>query len=209
MTQKIKTHKKKFTLFDMGFTLIELLIAMAIIAVISTVVIANFHNGQKDRAAALSADIVVNAIHDAQAFSASGKLIANSNCSSGQAPVAYLIYANPSDHAVNLYALDKCGSQSDFSTYNLVQSYPLPESFNVWDANMSDAASDQSRPLELGFTLPYGDPYTITPSKKIITSFSYAFIEVAAPDGTFAKKVYFLPQSKRTEVRNPSDPIPN
>jgi prepilin-type N-terminal cleavage/methylation domain-containing protein len=52
--------------FNKAFTLVELIVAIAIIVTLSSIVVANFQNGNKSRAVQAASDTVASAVRTAQ-----------------------------------------------------------------------------------------------------------------------------------------------
>ena len=111
-----------------GFTLLEMIIAMAIMAVLSTMVLLSFRNIDRTRRVQLATDATVSAFRQMQSFALSGKDIAASTCVvSGVAhKEAAYYYVSLSTSGTNdvatIYGRDKCNTN-----YSL-QSYKLPKS---------------------------------------------------------------------------------
>lgn len=133
----------------LAFTLIELLVAMAITAIITTVVIANFHNANKSRAVQFAADTVVNVLREAQNDTLTGLQIVNSSCNQGNAPVAFFanFSAGTSDYTIT--GLDKCGSLTTLKSGQLPTKTRISSTGLVVDGTVQPS-------LSIKFTPPFG-----------------------------------------------------
>jgi prepilin-type N-terminal cleavage/methylation domain-containing protein len=115
---------KKVRKLIKGFTLIELVVGVVIVAILSTVITAGFHQANKSKSLVLGVDIITSAIRTAQAKSLSGYVIPGSTCSQGNQASEYHLKFFPistqtSIVSINLYAKDKCGNDYLLETYRL------------------------------------------------------------------------------------------
>jgi prepilin-type N-terminal cleavage/methylation domain-containing protein len=92
-----------------GFTLIELLVAMAIMAILTTLVLARYREADKRRRVQLAGDMLVSALSDTQNSALTGKKA--TGCTGGNPYVARLI---PNATTVNVGCLT-----NTYQTYNL------------------------------------------------------------------------------------------
>lgn len=111
---------------NLGFTLVELLIVMAMMALITTVMLANFKNGDKFKKVQLSADAMVNIVRLGQNYSLSGRQIqqsqnpvSGSRCPTDTSVNRYLIEVNPANNTISLLAEDNCSATFLTDRYTL------------------------------------------------------------------------------------------
>src|SRR3989338_2736136 len=88
---KLITNNYRLTTSQKGFTLIELLVVIFITTIISTISIANFRAGEKQKRTKIASDTITNALRNAQNLTLTSKQIANTPCGLGKAPQAYLL----------------------------------------------------------------------------------------------------------------------
>lgn len=108
-----------------GYSLVELLVAMAMIALISTISIANFRANERKKRVVFAADGITNALRNAQNYTLTSRQIATSNCIQGtsvdRAAVAYRVEFSRNSPTYTLRAEDKCGTSHTIETYTLPQ----------------------------------------------------------------------------------------
>lgn len=174
---------------NFGFTLIEVIVVMAMIALISTITIASFRTGEKNKRLKFSADIITNAIRNGQNFSLSSRQIANSNCVVAGRPakeaVSYIIFFN-TIQSPTLYGIDKC------STANVIETYPLNPQTRIRSPNGLSVNSIPVTDLQFKFTLPFAS-LTYSNSSSVnqgtFNTFTSAAIIVEHLDATAARTV--------------------
>lgn len=167
-----------------GFTLIEMLVVIFILALISSVSIANYRKAERQKRVAIAADIVTNAIRNAQNFSLTSRQLAASSCVQGKSPKSYIIFFSFSQ-TLELYGVDKCDASF------LIESYVYPTSTRIqssgYKLNGSSVASLQAK-----FTPPFAK-LTASSGSNINTgtfnTFTTATVTVEATDGSFSKIV--------------------
>lgn len=105
-----------------GFSLIELLVALFILVVLSAVLIANFRTNEKQRRVNAAADIVINALRNAQNYTLTSKTI-NTDCIQNgvndRAPLNYRVQLDSGTNEAKLMAEDKCGDIHDIEVYKM------------------------------------------------------------------------------------------
>jgi type II secretory pathway pseudopilin PulG len=189
--------QKKDNIFDrnfknLGFTLLELTISIFIMVLVSTISIANFRRGERSRATAAAFDTVVNAVRNAQNFTLTSRVIANSTCVIGgaadHAPQSYLMVFS-STFTLSLYGVDKC------SRTNLIESYPLPPNTKIMTNGYklnTGAGLNPVTELQIKYTPPFAKNSVSTSTTLnggAFTSYSQATITVGYKDASISKIV--------------------
>ena len=175
-----------------GFTVIELLVAISIMAILSTVSIANFRRGEQSRGVGVAFDTINNAVRNAQNFALTSRVIANSSCKilgvDDHAPKSYLVVF-PVNQTITLYGIDKC------STSNSIESYTLPKNIRIqangYKLNTGSGLTPVST-LQIMFTPPFGKIFASSDSsvnEGTFNSFVSATITAETSDGTLPKTV--------------------
>ena len=144
-----------------GFTALELIIILAITAVITGFMLANFRTGDRQKRTSLAADTVTAALRQAQNYALSGKQIpsnatpvSGSDCRNGDNSADYYRVAlSASGTTVSSYADHECGISF------LIESSNLPQRTRIKSDGLSVTFS--SSPLSVGsvdvrFSAPFG-----------------------------------------------------
>jgi Tfp pilus assembly protein FimT len=135
-----------------GFTLIEIIVATFILIILTTVSLANFRTGEKNRRLGLSSEGVISSIRLAQNYALSGKQVYQSDCAD-TAPIAYRVEFSNSAGSYLVYGDNSCGTVL-VETYNLVQQTVFNStSFYVTDLNGNVTTVNN---VNLKFTPPFG-----------------------------------------------------
>ena len=177
-------HRSQITDHRSGFTLIEMLVVIFIIATISTISIANFRAGERQKRSVIASDVVTLALRNAQNYTLTSKQIANSSCIQGKTPQAYLMaFIGASATTGSLYGIDKC------NIANLIESYSLPTgtAISAYKIDLGVVAN-----LQVEFTVPFAQT-TVSSNTTVNTgpfnSFSTATVTVGLSDGTLARTI--------------------
>lgn len=132
-----------------GFTLIELIIAVAMVAILSTITIANFRKAERQKRLDLAVDLSVNGIRNAQNFGLTAKQISSSLCQVGgindKAPKSYIIVFNTNS---TLYGEDKCNNVI------AIESYQLPLNTRIQASGLKINGNSVSN-LQVKFSPPF------------------------------------------------------
>jgi prepilin-type N-terminal cleavage/methylation domain-containing protein len=175
--------------FNKAFTLVELIVAIAIIVTLSSIVVANFQNGNKSRAVQAASDTVASAVRTAQENSLSSKVISTINCSSSKVPADYSLKFNSSQPTtITLWAYDKCRNPAMY-----VQTFTFPASIELKSGNSlelvnSSGTSSFIQNFEIKFAPPFGN-LTISSGGGAYQKFNRAIITVGTLDSQFTKKI--------------------
>lgn len=154
----MKISNSRLRVSNFGFSLIELVVIVFIIAVISSISIADFRKGEKRKQTALAADIVINAIRSAQNYTLSGRNIhrqidpqPNSSC---LVPQYYSVTISYSGQIL-LQALNNntasCGASPD-----TVETYSLPTNVKVDSGGLTLDGTTATSDMTIQFTPPFG-----------------------------------------------------
>jgi prepilin-type N-terminal cleavage/methylation domain-containing protein len=161
-----------------GFTLIELTVSIFILVILSTVVVANYRQGEKRRRAALVSDGIVNAVRLAQNYALSGKQIQATSCPNKSAQSYQISFDNSNSYV--LYAEDNC-SNPLFE----VQRFTLLPQIQIRPSELKINGA-QVTTLSLKFTLPYGQ-VTASGNGGAFASFTSANVGVETTDSSHFK----------------------
>jgi prepilin-type N-terminal cleavage/methylation domain-containing protein len=179
-----------------GFTLIELVIVMAMTALIATVMLANFRNGDKSKRVGLAADGIVNVARLAQNYAISGKQIAGNltaasgtRCPTDYTAAYYEVDLDQSSGNVNLYAVDKCGAVFQ------IDSYPMASGAHIKNNSISrtlctpTCSTSTFSTMAVRFTPPFGKSTAGVIAGPIFLEFSSIDLVVESTDGARSKSV--------------------
>jgi prepilin-type N-terminal cleavage/methylation domain-containing protein len=175
--------------FNKAFTLVELIVAIAIIVTLSSIVVANFQNGNKSRAVQAASDTVISSIRTAQENSLSPKVVSTINCNLGKVPADYRLKFNSAQPTtITFWAQDKCNNPELY-----LQTFTLPTSVEIKRGNSlefvnSSGTSNFIQDFEIKFTPPFGN-LTISSGGGAYQKFSRAVITVTTLDSQFTKKI--------------------
>ena len=177
--KQISIKKKSF-----GFTLVELIIVIFIMALLSTLSIANFHNGQRQRAVAIAADTVSNALLNAQNFTLAGKKTNNANASCRAVAAYYVNFFTASPTTFSLYALNNC------LTNDTIETYTLPANTRIKTNGLKLGGSTAQTQLGVIFVPPFATLKALFDSPgPPYNTFSTAQIIVESNDGSVSRTV--------------------
>ncbi len=171
-----------------GFTLIELTIVMAMTALIATIMLVNYRQGEKLKRVQLTLDAVTNTIRLGQNYSLSGKQIQRSSgaCSNDNSAADYRVSFTGGVVFVPLYADDKCGASILVDQYNFLTGARIKSNSIAYETCTPICSTATIDFLAIKFTPPFG---TITASTDnvLYTTFSKADIVFESLDGTKTK----------------------
>jgi prepilin-type N-terminal cleavage/methylation domain-containing protein len=175
-----------------GFTLIELLVAMALVAILSTIVVASFRNGNRSKSVALGIDLTTSALRTAQGASLTGGKIAAFSCTidglpSNQAS-EYRIRFSSGSSTYLLLAYDKCSNPPvTLETYQLAQNV-LISSTGLKVTSQSGTTSTAIMSLELRFSPPFGK-ITASLDGEAFVPFRNSNIQIQSEDGSVIRNL--------------------
>jgi prepilin-type N-terminal cleavage/methylation domain-containing protein len=177
-----------------GFTLIEMLVVIFILALVSTAMIYQFREGDKQKRVNLSADAVSLALRTAQNYTLSGRQIPPSaqaprvrgaaRCTGAavnNAASAYWVEFNSSSPTFNLMALDDCGA------IMRIQSYQLTGRTSFRTANPFVTVVGPVNNLAVRFDPPFGNMTIATilnPAATDFDTFTTTTLHIQSEDGT-------------------------
>ncbi|HEX5429495.1 MAG TPA: prepilin-type N-terminal cleavage/methylation domain-containing protein [Patescibacteria group bacterium] len=183
-----------------GFTLIELLVAMAIIALLATVVLSNFNQGNRSRATALAADVVSNSFRTAQNDALNPQSFPGFSCSSGKVPAEYHLYFDsntPTYYTLN--AVDKCGDAPV-----LLQRFTLANNVVIKKNNGlavdSTGVGSDGGTIELKFLPPFSQ-VTASFNGGDYEEFNSAEVILESSDGSSSRTITFDGVSGRVDIK--------
>ena len=161
-----------------GYSLIELIIALAIMGILATMVMANFRAGEKQRNTQLGADAIMTALRTAQNYSQSGKKTSNTNTSCQTAQYYYVDFNSSTQYSLN--ALNNC------STTDTIQVYTLPRNIRFRSATVDgvSAAAD----LKVLYTPPFAKT-TASRDSGPASAYSQILITIESSDAKYSKTV--------------------
>ncbi|OGE81603.1 MAG: hypothetical protein A3E98_04185 [Candidatus Doudnabacteria bacterium RIFCSPHIGHO2_12_FULL_48_11] len=161
---------------QLGFTLIELTVSIFILAVISSIAVANYRAGEKRRQVSLAVDGIVNSVRLAQTYALTGKQIESTSCAS-KAPKDYRVNFSSSSEYV-LYSDDTCGNSFELQRFSL----PAQTQMKAGELRLNSASVNS---LSIMFEPPFGRLTASTGG--VFSSFTSASIGVEQKDGTVTK----------------------
>ena len=162
-----------------GFTLIELIVVIFILGIISSIIIANFRNGEKSKRVTIGADTIVDALRTAQEDALTGKNTSNSNANC-KIPLYYFIDFSYSN-SFTLSAYNNC------DVVEQIQTYTLPTNTTIKSGSIKLNGLALPGHLKILFTLPFATSV----ANSVLGSFKFTSVSlvVQATDGSFTKTV--------------------
>lgn len=131
-----------------GFTLIEMLVVVFIMALLSSISIANFRNGERHKRVAIAVDTVTNAIRSAQNYTLSGKEISDPSNPTCRRPIAYFTRITDAG-VITLYGVTSCATVA-------IETYPLPVATQIQANGLKiNGATGGNSYLDIRFTAPF------------------------------------------------------
>jgi len=187
--------KPKQSIKQSGFTLIEMTVTIAIMAILATIVLANFKQGNQNRAVALGADTVNSSFRTAQTLSLNPKVLNNSSCASpDNIPTEYHIKMDSNNStSFNLFTYAKCNTNTPI----VVQTFQLPQKVRIKQDGLSMITSTGTTlgvgsgggTLEITFTPPFGK-LKASVNGGTMQTFSQASITLeSATSGTISRRI--------------------
>jgi prepilin-type N-terminal cleavage/methylation domain-containing protein len=171
-----------------GFTLIELIVAIAVLVLISSISIANFRQGERQKSLSFAADTVTNSIRNAQNLTLTSKQIDKSTCTVGvindKAPQSYILAFLPSSPAT-LYGVDKCNTVHNIESYNL----PPKTSFQTNGLKINGSTVPG---LQIKFTPPFANMTSsnnTTANQGVFSAFTTASVTMKPSNGSELRTV--------------------
>ncbi|MBX4205130.1 MAG: type II secretion system GspH family protein [Candidatus Doudnabacteria bacterium] len=180
-----------------AFSVIELVIAISIIAILTTIVMANFHDANKSKSVQLGADAIASAFRTAQENSLNPKEISAISCSQGKVPGEYHLIFNITQPTIfTLTAKDKCGNPGI-----VLQTFNLPKNvvINTVGGLKIDGAAVAS-PLDFKFETPFAKA-TISSGSAVFRSFTQGEVVLAFNDGSFTRHIILDGLSGRVDIQ--------
>lgn len=162
-----------------GFTLIEMLVAMALVAILATVVIANYREANKRKSVQFAADSVINALREAQNNAVTGLQIQTS-CVQGKAAVSFAANFIAGTNFYTITALDKCANTITLKNQTIPKGTLIKSTGLL--LNGGGVAS-----LNIKFTPPFGNTEASTGGAA--ASYVSSTITLESADGTITKTV--------------------
>jgi type II secretory pathway pseudopilin PulG len=163
-----------------GFTLIEVGIVVFMTALITTITIAGFRNGQKQKLAGLASDTVINAIRNAQNFSLTGKNTNNSNATCRVPQYYFITFSYSSDPVLS--AFNNC------NTVDQIETYPMPANTRVKASGLVLDSNVAATNLIIAFYPPFAT-MKATRDNGTYGIFATANITVENSEGTVNKTI--------------------
>lgn len=174
-----------------GFSLIEIVIVLFIIGVLSAVLVVSFRTGEKQRSVNASADIIINAVRNAQNYTLASKSIDTTcvhNGANDKSPASYRAVLDAGTNSVKLTAEDKCGNIYEIETYR------LPERARIKGNGTSVTISGSTtnyEAVQVKFTTPFA--VTTVATSTFITapfvSYQTVGVVVESSDSSVSKTI--------------------
>jgi len=183
---KMKLTKSRNFLFKIvrsakGFTLVELLVVIFISVTISSISIANFRSGERQKRVVIAAETIVNAIRNAQNYTLSGKEISDPANPTCRKPISYFTRVTTTG-VVTLYGVTSCATIA-------IESYPLPTSTRIQSNGLRiNGVTGGNSYVNINFSAPFGVA-TASGDVSASSSFTSVTIVVESTQGTGSKTV--------------------
>ncbi len=177
--------KKKYT--QTGFTLLELTITIAILGLLSTLMLANFRQGEKIKRVAISVDGAVNLARLGQNYTLAGKQVQNNGGCASNAVADFRYYITTTSTTIDLYAdSQSCGSPILMDSYTLPARVQHKTSGIAYTVCNPGCNTSNVNTLHIKFLPPFGKMMAST-NGTTYTNFSTADITFQSDDGTKQK----------------------
>jgi prepilin-type N-terminal cleavage/methylation domain-containing protein len=163
-----------------GFTLFELIVVIFITALIATLGLANYRQGEKSRRMAIAADGAIKVLSLAQTYSLAGKQISQSPCSD-KSPKYYEVRF---DYSIqySLYGGDNCNNAV------LIERFSLPTNTRIKANGLFINNISAVTSFRIRFTPPFGK-ITGELDGNGSVSFTSAAIKLESTDGILNRTV--------------------
>jgi len=166
---------------ERGFTLVELLVVIFIMTMISGITIANFRQAERQKRVEIAADVLVNAIRNAQNYTLAGKEIVDPANPSCRKPVSYFTRITNAG-VVTLYGVTSCATV-------VVETYPLPQNTRIQTNGLQiNGIPGGNTLLNINFSSPFA---LVTAGGDVTSSSSFtsATITIESTQGAISKTV--------------------
>jgi prepilin-type N-terminal cleavage/methylation domain-containing protein len=163
-----------------GFTLIELMVVTVLIVMMTTLVLANYRQGEKSRKVGLTVDAIVSALTAAQNNALTGKATSNST-GACRVPQSYYVTFNYTTQ-YSMYALNNCGGT------DLIENFTLPQGVRIKESGLIAESSAVGANLSVSFIPPYGN-LKIARDSGSFNPFQTASIIIETVEGSISQTV--------------------
>ncbi len=163
-----------------GFTLIELMVVALLMIMMTTLVLANYRQGEKSRKVGLTVDAIVSALTAAQNNALTGKATTNTNGACRVPQSYYVTFSYTARYT--MYAINNCGST------DLIENFDLPQAVRVKASGLVADSSPAATNLSTSFIPPYG-VLEIARDGGSFSTFRTGSITVETVDGSISQTV--------------------
>ena len=138
--------------------MMELIVIIFMIGLISTVMLANFKKGDRQKKILLAADGLTNITRLAQNYTVAGKQIQRTSgaCSGNNTISFYQIDMSSSSSAINLYAIDTCGTSILVDAYSIPSNTRIRPNGIAYEVCSASCATTNVSALNIRFAPPFG-----------------------------------------------------
>ncbi|MGE5298203.1 MAG: Tfp pilus assembly protein FimT/FimU [Acidobacteriaceae bacterium] len=166
-----------------GFTIVEMLVVIFIMGILSTVVIANFKQGVKQKEILLTSDGVVQLIRLAQSYSLGGKQVSNR-------PTSYFQFKTSRNTKVAYVEAKLSGIATPVTveTYNFPKAVKIRNEIYGISVSCSTSCTTNPTTVYIKFVPPFGR-MEVSSDGSTWSSFNYVDIQIQHDTG-FVKTIH-------------------
>jgi prepilin-type N-terminal cleavage/methylation domain-containing protein len=166
-----------------GFTLIELMVTISILAFISTIILADFREGDRQKRVFLAADSVTNFFRQAQNYTLTGKQISSNfaaesgvRCINNNSPAYYRTDLSVNSSTIILRGEDTCGAVFKIEDHKFAPNTKVKEHRGI-ELSRGGVISHPSFAI-VRFSPPFGKMTVSTNNGGDYTEFTYLDVVV-------------------------------
>ncbi len=172
-----------------GFTLLELIITIFMLAMISTLLLANFRKGERVKRVAITVDGIVNLLRLAQNYALAGKQIDTLPCSgeTGATEFRVVVDRTTNPPAASILGYNKCFSPVTLDTFKFPAGVNLKTNGVQYTVCNPSCVSTNYDAVLVRFKPPFAKMDASVNNGRLFSSFSKTEITLEVTDGTISK----------------------